>query len=200
MTRTAVAYVRVSTAEQRLGPDAQMRELREHAAANDIEIVAWYTEHVSGAAPRAKRLALNAALAHVGEAGADILLAVKRDRIARDLMTMLTVQHELEQLGAVLLTTAEPYVTATPEGKFIATMLDAFAEFERACISSRTKSALAVKRARGEPLGGTKVTTTDAQRGAIIKMRADGRSIKLISASLGLSESVVKTAIRNAET
>lgn len=41
----------------------------------------------------------------------------------------------------------------TPEGQLMRTMAGAFAACERALIASRTRSALAVKRGRGERVG-----------------------------------------------
>ena len=47
--RVAVAYLRVSTSEQHLGPEAQRAAIEAWAARENITVVAWHTDHgVSG--------------------------------------------------------------------------------------------------------------------------------------------------------
>jgi hypothetical protein len=52
---TAVGYVRVSTEEQNLGPEAQRDEIRAWAKRQGVEVVAWHEDRVSGATPAEKR-------------------------------------------------------------------------------------------------------------------------------------------------
>ncbi len=58
-----VGYIRVSTEDQHLGPEAQRGAIERWVAVTGVEVVEWHTDHgVSGAAPLEKRSGLLAAL------------------------------------------------------------------------------------------------------------------------------------------
>ncbi len=81
----AVGYVRVSTEDQNLGPQAQRAALDAWATRTGVALVVVFEDHgVSGAAAIADRPGLVAALAALREHGAGVFVAAKRDRIARD--------------------------------------------------------------------------------------------------------------------
>ena len=74
-SRSAVAYLRVSTDEQHLGPEAQRAAIVAWAAREGVNVVAWHTDAgVSGAAEIAKRPALLAALADLRAHRAGVLV------------------------------------------------------------------------------------------------------------------------------
>src|SRR5881392_2187057 len=84
---TAVAYLRVSTEEQSLGPEAQRDAITRWAAHERVRVIAWHTDSgVSGAADPESRPALLAALASLAEHRAGLLVAAKRDRLGRDVV------------------------------------------------------------------------------------------------------------------
>ncbi len=88
---TAIALLRVSTPDQKLGLEAQRADITRFAAAHDIEVTGWHTEFISGGAPFELRAGLQAACEDVAKVGAKFLLVAKRDRFARDpLVAMLT--------------------------------------------------------------------------------------------------------------
>lgn len=152
---TAVAYIRVSTDDQNLGPEAQRAAIEAWATRAGVHVAAWHVDHgVSGVAPLDKRPALMAAMGALGEHGATTLVAAKRCRIARDVMTAAMAEHLAAKAGARVLTADGVGAGEGPEAQLMRTMVDAFAEYERACIRSRTKAALAAKRAKGERVGG----------------------------------------------
>jgi DNA invertase Pin-like site-specific DNA recombinase len=83
-----------------------------------------------------------------------VLVAQKRDRLARDTMVAGMLQREVGLLGAHVITVAEAFLDLeTPEGRFMATVFDAFSELERARIALRTRAAMRAKKARGETTG-----------------------------------------------
>src|SRR6185312_5993720 len=62
----AVAYLRVSTADQKLGPEAQRRAIETWAAGSDVEVVAWHADQgISGGSDLDDRPGLVAALAEL---------------------------------------------------------------------------------------------------------------------------------------
>ncbi len=150
----AVAYLRVSTAEQHLGPEAQRAELVRWCKANSVELVAAHEDNgVSGAAELDKRPGLLAALAAVEESGAGVLLVAKRDRLARDVIVGAMVERMVERLGASVVAANGAGNGDGPEAMLMRRMVDAFSEYERQIIRARTKAALAVKRAKNERVG-----------------------------------------------
>src|SRR5437773_650500 len=150
----AVAYLRVSTEDQNLGPEAQRATITAWAARQGVRVAAWFTDQgVSGGKPVEDRPALLAALEAVRTHGAGLLVAGKRDRIARDVFVAATVERLAQDAGARVVTADGVSADDTPEGMLMRTLMDAFS-YERALIRSRTRAALAVKRARGERLGG----------------------------------------------
>src|SRR5678816_2395195 len=83
----AVAYLRVSTEDQNLGPAAQRATITAWAARQGVQVAAWFTDQgVSGGKPVEDRPALLAALEALRVHGAGLLVAGKRDRIARDVV------------------------------------------------------------------------------------------------------------------
>ena len=153
--RTAVAYLRVSTDRQELGPEAQRASIAAWAAREGVEVVAWHLDAgVSGGAPIADRPELVAALASLTVHGAGVLVVAKRDRLARDVMNAAMLERMAADAGARIISAAgEGTDSADPSAVLLRTMVDAFAQYERAMIAARTRAALAAKRAKGERTG-----------------------------------------------
>ena len=196
-SRKAVAYLRVSTDDQALGPDAQRAALAAWAERNGVEIVATFEDRgISGGAAIDKRPGLLAALDALAEHGAGLFVVAKRDRLARDVMNAAMIERMAERVGARVVSAAGEGEGDDPASKLMRTMIDAFAEYERALIKARTRAALAVKAARGEKTGGVctygeaegnGAERNDAEReivAAVVKARAAGLSIRAIVAEL----------------
>ena len=153
--KVAVGYVRVSTDEQSLGPEAQRAAIEKWAQSRGVRVAAVFADNgVSGATPAEKRPGLLAALAALRENGAGLLVAAKRDRIARDTVIVAMVEQAAVRGGAVVTTADGASDGAGPEGQLMRGIVDVFAAYERGVIKSRTRAALAVKRGRGERIGG----------------------------------------------
>lgn len=152
--KTAVAYIRVSTEDQRLGPEAQVAAVTAWAHANGVTIVATYTDQgVSGGSDIQERPGLIGALGELRAAKAGVLLIAKRDRIARDVAVAATIERAVEVSGAKVISADGAGNGDGPADAFMRTILDAAAAYERALIRARTKAALAAKRTRGERAG-----------------------------------------------
>jgi len=153
--RRAVAYLRVSTDRQELGPEAQRAAVEAWAAREGVVVVAWHLDAgVSGGAPIADRPELVAALASLTVHSAGVLVVAKRDRLARDVMNAAMLERMVRDAGARIVSAAgEGTDSDDPSAVLMRTMVDAFAQYERAMIAARTRAALAAKRARGERAG-----------------------------------------------
>jgi len=156
--KTAVAYLRVSTREQALGPEAQRKAIEEWAAREGIHVALYCVDQgKSGAAPILKRQGLQDALKAVRELGAGLLLVARRDRVGRDRTIAPMVERELATYGARLRSIAGEGTESTdhddPDAGLVSGMHDLLAEHYRKLIKHRTRAALAVKKARNERMG-----------------------------------------------
>jgi len=153
--KVAIGYIRVSTDEQSLGPEAQRAAIEKWAQSRGVRVAAVFEDHgVSGGAPAEKRPGLLAALAALRENGAGLLVAAKRDRVGRDTVIVAMVEQAAAHAGATVTTADGASDGAGPEGALMRGIVDVFAAYERGVIRSRTRAALAVKRTRGERIGG----------------------------------------------
>lgn len=197
--KRAIGYLRVSTAEQALGPEAQRAAILEWARRSGAEIVGWREDRgISGAAPIDERPGLLSALADLEELEAGVLVIAKRDRLARDVMAAAMIERLAAKAGARIISAAgEGTEGEDPASQLMRSMIDAFAQYERAMIAARTKAALAQKKARGERTGSVPLgrradesgrLEADDQEGAAIEcmraLRAEGLSLREIAEEL----------------
>jgi len=195
----AVAYVRVSTDDQALGPEAQRASIEAWAAREGVQIASWHVDAgVSGASPIEERPALCGALAALREHGAGLLVVAKRDRIARDVVVAALVERAAGAARARVVSVDGVGNGDSPADAFMRTVIDGAAAYERALIRARTKAALGVKRARGERAGevpygyrlaadGVRLEADAAEQGvlaAVRELRAAGMSHRAIVRAL----------------
>lgn len=155
-----VGYVRVSKEDQArsgLGIEAQETAILEFAAREypDAPLILnedSRDEGLSGALPVEERPALQSRIKLLSPG--DVLIVAKRDRVARDLATVILIENMVAARGARLVSTrGEGTEDDEPESYFIRRLLDLFAEYERLITKKRTKLALAEKKRRGEWVG-----------------------------------------------
>ena len=151
----AIAYLRVSTDSQDLGPDAQRSALSQWAASRGVEILAICEDlGVSGGAPVDKRPGLLRALDALSDHGAGLLVVAKRDRLARAVVIAAMIERLAERAGARVVSAAGEGEGDDPASALMRTIIDAFSAYERALIRQRTRVALRVKKSRGQRTGG----------------------------------------------
>jgi site-specific DNA recombinase len=147
-----VGYVRVSTDEQSLSVEAQRQALERWCQAHQAPLVAVYTDvGVSGGTPLEKRPGLLSALNTLIRGR--VLLVVRRNRLARDTLTAALCEKIAQKAGASICTVTGEGNGVGPEAQLMRTILDAFAQYEKAPIALRTKAGLARKREKGERIG-----------------------------------------------
>jgi len=151
--RRAVAYLRVSTDRQELGPEAQRAAIVAWAAREGVLVVAWHTDTVSGAAPIDARPALLAALDALSTDAAGVLVVSRRDRLARDVVASAMIERLATRKGATVASADGTGNGTGPEAEMMRGILAVFAQYERQIIRGRTRAALQAKRARGERAG-----------------------------------------------
>lgn len=148
--KTAIAYVRVSTAQQGrsgLGLEAQQAALARFAEAEEYSLIETFQEVETGkgadALDRRPQLALALKAAQYHKAP---IIVAKLDRLSRDVHFISGLMaHKTPFIVAELGSDADP---------FMLHIYAALAEKERRVISQRTRDALAAKKAQGVKLGG----------------------------------------------
>lgn len=191
-----VGYVRVSTDEQTLGPAAQRAALVRWCDHNNAELADVFEDiGVSGGTALDKRPGLVRALAALREHRAGVLLVAKRDRLARDVVLAAMVERLAERDGATVRAADGSGDGEGPEALLMRRIVDCFAEYERALIRARTRTALAVKRAKGErisrePSYGYRLTAD----GHVVADEAEQRTVAMIAELRGTGRSLHEIA------
>jgi DNA invertase Pin-like site-specific DNA recombinase len=153
-SKLAVAYIRVSTDDQKLGPEAQRSAIEAWAAHEGVKVAAWHVDQgVSGGSDLDDRPGLVAALGELRALRAGVLVVGKRDRLARDVAVAATIERAARACGAKVVSADGAGNGDGPADAFMRTILDAAAAYERALIRARTKAALRAKRDRGQRAG-----------------------------------------------
>jgi DNA invertase Pin-like site-specific DNA recombinase len=149
-----VGYIRVSTEDQALSPFGQRAALEAWCERNQATLTSVHEDlAVSGGSPLEDRAGLMAAMDALLDDGAGVLLVVKRDRLARDVMIAGMLERLVDANGATIVSADGMGNGVGPEAELMRNIVNVFAQYERALIRFRTKAALAVKRTRGERLG-----------------------------------------------
>lgn len=188
--KRAISYARVSTGAQAasgLSIDAQYRAISEAAASHGWQIVAHIAdEAVSGAVPVNERPALSAALAQLDRGEADMLVATRIDRIARDTLETLLLFDRAKRADWELLTLDAPEGIRTHDGRLLVGILAVIAAHEAGMARARTIAALQTAQRNGTRLGRPSRVPEDA-RALAAQLHADGCSLREIAAALGVA-------------
>jgi DNA invertase Pin-like site-specific DNA recombinase len=153
MSQHMIGYVRVSTEEQErsgLGVEAQT-----DAILTECDRRGWTVEIMSDLGRSGKHVnpQLRHALDLLDSGQADGLIVAKLDRLARSVRHASAIIDDAIRQGWALVVLDNALDLTTPGGRAMANMLATFAELERDLISSRTREALAARRARGLDIG-----------------------------------------------
>jgi DNA invertase Pin-like site-specific DNA recombinase len=178
MKRAAV-YTRVSTIDQH--PETQLLDLRQMAAQRGYEIVAEYTDKISGT--KAKRPGLDQMMADARRGRFDVVLVWACDRIARSTRHFLAVLDDLNRTGVEFVSFRESLDTGGPLGRAIVIIIAAIAELERSLIVERVRAGMRRARLEGQRIGRAPLVLDnvairqDRQRGLSLRQIAKGHRI-----------------------
>ena len=195
MGQSVAIYCRVSTADQTCA--RQERDLRAFAKKAGYKIVGIYKETASGAKDdRAQRKEI---LALAQARKIDIILVTELTRWGR---SMLDLFHTLQDLQAwevsLVAQTGVQFDLRTAQGKLIASLMAALAEFERDLLRERVRSGIAAARKRGVVFGRRLGQRVKADRHAprVLKLVEAGQSYREISHRLGISKNTVLNIVK----
>jgi DNA invertase Pin-like site-specific DNA recombinase len=180
-----IGYTRVSTdgqAESGAGLEAQEAAIRSECERRGWTLLRIASDTGSGKS-MAKRDALADALADLDTGTADALVAAKLDRVARSVLDFAGLMARADRRNWSLVVLDVAVDTSTPSGELMATVVSAFAQYERRLIGARTKDALAARKAAGVVLGRPR-TLDPAIRERIVAERTSGRSLRAIADDL----------------
>lgn len=150
----AIAYIRVSTEEQHLGPEAQKAAIEKWCEYNKAELIEIHEDRLSGGSQIEDRPGLLAALDAVKTHGADVLIVAKRDRLARDVVLSAMIERLVNRDGAKVVSSDGVGNGDGPESQLMKHIIDAFAQYERAIIRARTSAAMQTMRRQRQYTGG----------------------------------------------
>ena len=154
----ALIYTRVSTEEQgvsRNGLESQLATCQEYASRIGVEVSQVIEEFVSGAKMTNRPLLINA-LSALKSGEAKVLIVSKLDRLSRSVSDLCYLLEVSEKEGWSLVILDLNIDCTTSSGRMQAQIQATFAEFERRRIGERTKDGLAIAKAKGVKLGGSK--------------------------------------------
>jgi len=152
MNKKAVIVLRRSTGNQDVSLEAQESDCRAACLSNGYEVKSVYSDTASGAAPLEKRPGLMAAIADLRKG--DVLVARSASRISRDITTHLAIEDEvLRRKKCEIFFVDGGLSDDDPQRVLMRTIKAAFAQYELALASFRTKSAMSKLRQDGRYLG-----------------------------------------------
>ena len=152
-----VIYARVSTKTQEF--DRQVAELREYAQKMEYEVVAEFTEKISGAKKVEEREALTELLAFTENHKVDKVLIYECSRLSRRAVDFLTVIENLtaKKISVYIhqngLETLLPNGQPNPIAQLVMGILAQFNSMERSLIRSRMESGYNHYRTNGGKVG-----------------------------------------------
>jgi DNA invertase Pin-like site-specific DNA recombinase len=180
--------MRVSTVDQH--PETQLNDLRQMAGQRGLEIVAEYTDRISGT--KAKRPGLDQMMTDARRGKFDVVLVWASDRIARSVKHFLDVLDELNRIGVDYVSFRENIDTAGPLGRAIIVIVSAVAELERSLIVERVRAGMRRAKLEGRHIGRRPL---DLDREAILRDHRLGQSLGKIAREQGISRATVHRVV-----
>lgn len=190
MIQKVAIYCRVSTVDQSC--ERQERDLLAYAERAGFEVAGIWKETASGSKdqrPERKKI-----LALAQDRRIDAILVTELTRWGRSTIDLVQTLQGLQAWNVSLIAqTGLQFDLSTPQGKLIASMMAALAEFERDLLRERIRSGFAAAKARGRTFGRKKGERPKADRLApkVIRLSGEGCSYRLIAKELGLSVNTV---------
>jgi len=187
--KRAAVYMRVSSLDQH--PETQLLDLRQMAAQRGYEIVAEYTDRISGA--KARRPGLDELMRDARRSRFDVVLVWASDRIARSVRHFLDVLDELNRLHIEFVSFREQIDTGGPLGRAIVVIIGAIAELERNLIIERVRAGMRRARLEGRHIGRQPL---ELDRAAILRERQHGRSLAQLAKTYRVSRTTIHRVLQ----
>lgn len=187
--KRAALYLRVSTLDQH--PETQLHDLRTLAQQRGFEIVAEYTDKISGA--KARRPGLDELLYNARRHRFDVVLVWAFDRLARSVRHFLEVLDELNHLQIEFISFRENIDSGGPLGRAVVIIVGAIAELERNLIIERVRAGMRRAKLEGRHIGRVPL---HLDRASILQHRAHGQSLSQIAKTFQISRATVSRVLK----
>jgi DNA invertase Pin-like site-specific DNA recombinase len=178
--KRAAIYTRVSSVDQH--PESQLLDLRQLAAQRNLEIVAEYSDRISGV--KSRRPGLDSLMRDARRGRFDVVLVWASDRIARSVKHFLEVLDELNRVNIEYVSLRESIDTGGPLGRAVIVIVAAIAELERSLIIERVRCGMRRARLEGRQIGRKPL---ELDREAIRLDRQHGLSLAQIAKAYRIS-------------
>lgn len=195
MVQRAAIYCRVSTDDQSC--ERQERDLLEFANRAGYETVGVWKETASGTKDNRPERKKILALAQARKI--DAVLVTELSRWGRSLTDLIgTVELLQSQNVSLVAQTGLTFDLTTAQGRLIASIFGAIAEFEAALTRERIKSGLAAARARGKKLGRQPGLTPKIQKltPKVLRLVENRCSYRQIARDLRISKTTVSEIVK----
>ena len=196
MKKVAI-YGRVSTSGQ--STDIQLDECRQYAERCGYEVVATYTDTISGMTSKDDRAELTRLLNDAFTRKFDTVVVFSIDRLGRSLKHCLEILETLKSHRCDFISIKQQIDTSSPTGQLIFNIFACLANYERTMILERTALGRERAKARGVRFGRpSKMNSSVAE--AVRLLREKGAGIKDIAKSLQIGVGSVYQALKSAQT
>ncbi len=184
-----VIYARVSTKDQSC--DLQLRDLRAYCAARGFALLREYVD-IGESGAKDSRPQLNELMAAARKRQFDAIVVWRFDRFARSTKHLLLALEEFRSLRIQFSSYQENIDTTSPLGQALFTIVSAVAQLERDLIRERVSAGIRNARACGKQLGRPRRIVNGEE---LIRLRADGASLRQIAAKLGVGYGTVRLSL-----
>ncbi len=188
-------YCRVSTTDQSC--DRQEQDLLHYATQANFQVVGVWKETAPGT--RSSRVEREQVMALAQARKIDAILVTELTRWGRSTLDLIQTLQALHSWQVSLIAqTGLQFDLTTPQGRLIAQLMAALAEFERDLVSERVRSGLAAAKARGKLLGrrpGQRIKS-DPLAPKVIQMVEAGTAYRTIAHDLKLSKTTVTEIVK----
>lgn len=195
MGQRVAIYCRVSTSDQNC--DRQERDLLAYAERCGHEVCGVWKEIASG--KKDDRPLRKHVLQLARERRIDAVLVTELTRWGRSTSDLLATLQDLQAWGVSLIAqNGLQFDLASAQGRLIATLLAALAEFERGLIQERVKSGIAAARARGVVIGRQRGDYVKAKKLApkVLQRVGEGGSYRRIAKEFDVSKNTVLAIVK----
>jgi DNA invertase Pin-like site-specific DNA recombinase len=193
--KTVAIYCRVSTTDQSC--DRQEKDLLDYASKADFEVVGLWKETASGI--KQNRIERQKVMALAQARRIEAILVTEMTRWGRSTLDLIQTLQDLQSWGVSLIAqTGLQFDLTTSQGRLIAQMMAALAEFERELVRERVRSGLSAAKAKGIVLGRQQgqCIKTDRLAPKVLQMVEAGTSYRKIALVLKLSKTTVNDIVK----
>jgi len=169
--RKGYGYIRVSTSQQELSPQAQIASIRAYCEGNGLDLVQVYRDiGVSGAVPLEDR-EQGRELIEAASSSNSTIVSYSLSRLFRDIADGSNWIRRWDKVGVSLClvnVSGNSIDTGSATGRMFINLLLAVDMMEREIIGERTKEALAIKKASGRVYGPLCLGWDKAEDGTLV--------------------------------